>query len=104
MDVTTLQDLRNHLENWLENKLQYFDRRLSTVEEIQKGSVNSKGERIRSEVQMEAAINSLEDRMTTAESARRELTRTVVQGGTTLFIAFVLAAAAFLFELYRNTK
>lgn len=104
MDITTLQDLRNHLEDWLNTKLQYFDRRLTTVEEIQKGSVNSKGERIRTEVQMEATVDDHERRLNALETWRRDLTSIVLKGGGTLFIAFVLSLAAFLFELYRNTK
>lgn len=104
MDITTLQDLRNHLEDWLNTKLQYFDRRLSTVEEIQKGSVNSKGERIRTEVQMEATLDNHESRVATLERWKRELTGSVLAGGGAIFITFVLALAAFLMELYKKTN
>lgn len=104
MDVTTLQDLRNHLETFISNQLNHFDRRLSKVEDLQQGSLNSKGERIRTEVQLESALDKLETRVSVLEKADRDWGNRFAQLWTTLGVSAILTIAAFLFELYRNTK
>lgn len=104
MELQTLQDLRNHLETFVSNRLAYFDRRLSTVEEIQKGSVNSKEGRIRTEVQIEAELKSLNSRINALERADNKLSERFAQVWIALLIAGFIAIATFLFELYRSTK
>lgn len=89
MDIQNLQDLRNRLSDEMTNRLAYFDRRIATIEELQKGSVNSREGRVRTEVQLDAAVKDITRRVEKLEQADKDLSNRFFQIWSAIFLAFV---------------